>query len=191
MQLATITNSRYYIAFKDVGLFLIITLAFHFFFRAIAPWLYTIAVWQHTTLFIQNLLFDNSVWFIRHVLRLEIVTDSLKMTFVANNGWITINEGCSGLKIFFQFIVLMLLFPGPWKHKLWYIPMGVVILHFTNIFRIVGMAQITVSLPQYWHFSHDYVFRPFFYVVIFTMWVIWVENFYKKDELRKAQKSER
>ena len=181
MQLSTITSSRYYIAFKDVGLFVIITLAFHFFFRAISPWLTSFVAWQKCTFFLQNLLFDNSVWIIRHVLHMDIVTDNLKMTFVANHGWISINEGCSGLKIFFQFIVLMVLCPGPWKHKLWYIPAGVFILHLTNIFRIVGMAKVTISFPQYWHFSHDYIFRPFFYLVIFTMWVIWVENFYKKN----------
>ena len=187
MQLATITSSKYYNAFKDVTLFIIITLSFHFFFRAIASNLYKIEVWQHATLFFQNLLFNNSIWIISHVLKLKVVTDGLKMTFVANNGYISINESCSGLKIFLQFIVLMVLFPGPWKHKLWYIPAGLVIIHLTNIFRIVGMAQVTVSLPQYWHFSHDYIFRPLFYVVIFTMWVIWVEDFYKKKDNPKTQ----
>ena len=182
MQLATITNSRYYIAFKDVGFFIIITLSFHFFFRAIAPWLYEFELWQNATLFFQNLLFDNSVWIIRHVLNMDIVTDGLTMHFVANNGYITISEGCSGLKIFLQFIVLMVLFPGPWKHKLWFIPAGLVIIHLTNIFRIVGLALVTISLPNYWHFSHDYFFRPLFYVVIFAMWVIWVEYYYKKEK---------
>jgi exosortase/archaeosortase family protein len=104
------------------------------------------------------------------------------MTFLANNGYVAVNESCSGLKIFLQFTVLMILFPGPWKHKLWYIPAGLIILHLTNIFRIVGLAQVTISLPQYWDFSHDYFFRPLFYVVIFTLWVIWVEYFYTKKE---------
>jgi exosortase/archaeosortase family protein len=182
MQLSTITNSKYYIAFKDVALFIIITLAFHFTFRAMRGIIYPIAAWQQATLFFQNLLFENSTWIIRHVLKMEIVTDGLRMTFVANNGYITINEGCSGLKIFLQFIVLMVLFPGPWKHKLWYIPAGLIMIHITNIFRIVGLAQVTISFPQYWDFSHDYFFRPLFYVVIFTMWVIWVEYFYTKKE---------
>jgi exosortase/archaeosortase family protein len=180
MQLATITNSKYYIAFKDVTLFIIITLSFHFLFRAIAPSLDKIHVWQQATFFFQKLLFNNSTWFIKHIMGLEFLKDGFKMTFLANNGYISINQSCSGLKIFFQFIVLMVLFPGPWKHKLWYIPAGLVVIHITNIFRIVGLAQVTISFPQYWHFSHDYFFRPLFYVVIFTMWVIWVEYFYTK-----------
>jgi exosortase/archaeosortase family protein len=182
MQLATITNSKYYIAFKDVTLFIVITLAFHFLFRAIAPGLDKIQVWQKATLFFQNLLFDNSTWIIKHILGLEFLKDGLKMTFVANNGYILVSSGCSGLKIFLQFIVLMILFSGPWKHKLWFIPAGLVIIHLTNIFRIVGLAQVTISFPQYWNFSHDYFFRPLFYVVIFTMWVIWVEYFCTKKE---------
>jgi hypothetical protein len=30
--------------------------------------------------------------------------------------------------------------------------------------------------PQHWDFSHDYLFRPFFYLVIFLLWVWWVEK---------------
>jgi exosortase/archaeosortase family protein len=184
MQLAKITNSKYYIAFKDVTLFIIITLAFHFLFRSFAISIYKIEAWQQATLFFQHLLFNNSTWIIKHILGLQFITDGFRMTFVENNGYIAINESCSGLKIFLQFIVLMVLFPGPWKHKLWYIPTGLVMIHITNIFRIVGLAQVTISLPQYWHFSHDYFFRPLFYVVIFTMWVVWVEYFYtKKDKI--------
>jgi exosortase/archaeosortase family protein len=182
MQLSAITSSKYYIAFKDVTLFIIITLAFHFLFRTISPGLYKFEAWQKTTFFLQNLLFNNSTWIIRNILGLQFIKEGLKMTFVENNGYISINQSCSGLKVFLQFLVLMILFPGPWKHKLWFIPAGLVIIHLTNIFRIVGLAQVTISLPQYWHFSHDYFFRPLFYVVIFTMWVIWVEYFYTKKE---------
>ncbi len=55
--------------------------------------------------------------------------------------------------------------------------MGIVIVHLTNLFRITGLAVITVTIPQYWEFAHDYLFRPFFYVVIFFLWVWWVEKF--------------
>ena len=28
------------------------------------------------------------------------------------------------------------------------------------------------------HLAHDYVFKVFFYLIIFLMWVLWVEKFY-------------
>jgi len=76
----------------------------------------------------------------------------------------------------------MLLYPGPWKHKLWFIPVGVFIVHLTNLFRIIGLSVVLINYSDYWKFSHDNLFRPFFYVVIFIMWVIWVEYFYKKKK---------
>ncbi len=43
----------------------------------------------------------------------------------SNNGYVGVNESCSGLKQFYQIAVLFILFPGPWKHKLWYIPIWI------------------------------------------------------------------
>ena len=37
--------------------------------------------------------------------------------------------------------------------------------------------MITLWLPDHWHFTHDWILRPFFYVVIFLLWVWWVEKF--------------
>jgi exosortase/archaeosortase family protein len=75
-----------------------------------------------------------------------------------------------------QFVLLFLIFPGPWRKKLWFIPLGLLIVHLTNLFRIAGLSVVTVTVPEYWDFSHDYLFRPFFYVVIFLLWVWWVEK---------------
>jgi len=79
-----------------------------------------------------------------------------------------------------QFALLMAIFPGPWRHKLWYIPLGIFIVHLTNLFRIIGLAVVLVTVPDYWDFSHDNIFRPLFYVVIFGLWVYWVEKLKKK-----------
>jgi exosortase/archaeosortase family protein len=59
--------------------------------------------------------------------------------------------------------------------------MGVVIIHLTNIFRIIILSVVVMHWPQHWDFIHLWIMRPFFYVVIFVMWVIWVEKFrYRK-----------
>lgn len=68
--------------------------------------------------------------------------------------------------------------------KLWFIPLGVIIVHLTNVIRVVGLAMVMNYWPQHWDFSHDYVFRPLFYVVIFVLWVIWVERL--KDKHTKS-----
>jgi exosortase/archaeosortase family protein len=65
--------------------------------------------------------------------------------------------------------------------------MGIVIVHFTNLFRITGLAVVTVTIPDYWDFAHDNLFRPFFYVVIFFLWVWWAEKFRKKQAKQISQ----
>jgi exosortase/archaeosortase family protein len=70
----------------------------------------------------------------------------------------------------------MILFPGSWKKKLWYIPLGILVLHIVNIFRIVILSVVVVNWPRNWDFIHESIMRPFFYVVIFAMWVLWVER---------------
>ena len=173
---------------KDVMIFIVITLVVHFSYR----------YWANTAHYrpIENLMnaahdkmadvvFAQSAWFIDHVLRIPFSTDERTFLF-ENNGFIVINHSCSGLKPILQYIILMLIFPGPWKHKAWFIPMGVVIVHLTNLFRISGLAVVTITIPEYWDFAHDNIFRPFFYVVIFSLWVWWVEKFRAKGIERRA-----
>jgi exosortase family protein XrtF len=167
---------------KDVIIFVIILLTVHYSYRF---WANSANYRPVSGLMHQahgkmaNIVYDQSVWIIRHILNIPFVTDENQTMLFQNNGYITINEGCSGLKPMIQFVLLMLLFPGPWKHKAWFIPMGLVIVHLTNLFRICGLSVVTVTIPEYWDFSHDYLYRPFFYVVIFFLWVWWAERFRK------------
>ena len=130
-------------------------------------------------------VFWPSAWIVEHILGYDINTLNTTIYF-PNNGFIAVNGSCSGLKQFYQWIFLMVLFPGPWKQKLWYIPLGMFVIHLVNIMRIVILSIILMKWPDQWNFSHDWILRPFFYVVIFTLWVIWVEKFRNKA-LRKKQ----
>lgn len=168
---------------RDVIIFAVITLTIHFSYRYWANKTHYRPIQKEMNFAHEEMawiVFDQSTWIIDHVLRIPINADANRVIHFAGNGFIAINQSCSGLKPILQFILLMLIFPGPWKHKAWFIPMGIVIVHFTNLFRISGLAVVTVTIPEYWQFSHDYLFRPFFYVVIFLLWVWWVERFRAK-----------
>ena len=165
---------------KDVLIFIIITLTIHYTYRYWANSAHYKPIEKQMNLAhdkMSSIVFNQSVWFIDNVLRIPIVTDDSQTIHFQNTGFITINDGCSGLKQILQFFLLMLVFPGPWKHKAWFLPMGIVIVHLTNLFRISGLAVVTITIPEYWDFSHDNIFRPFFYVVIFLLWVWWVEKY--------------
>lgn len=171
---------------KGVAIFVLITFVIHYSWRywAIQLHYYPIQdIMKSSMDWMTEVVYDQSVWFIKNILNITITDfDQNNTMYFSNGGYILINRGCSGLKQITQFALLMMIYPGPWKKKLWYIPMGIVIVHLTNLFRVTGLSVILSNFPDYWKFSHDYIFRPFFYVVIFSMWVIWVEKVSKKKK---------
>ena len=169
---------------KDVALFVLITLLIHILWRTwvkqfdyapIHDFMYRIMGAMAME------VYRESVWIISGMYDIVRVDESMHM-FFPNKSIMYINTGCSGLKQMMQFSLLMLLFPGTVKQKIWFIPLGILIMHLTNIFRIVGLSVVIMNWPQYGDFSHNYLFRLFFYVVIFVLWLYWVEKIRKNRE---------
>ena len=118
-----------------------------------------------------------------HIFHIDLTTvsaDRLIATPNSEGGWarVIVAPECASLKQWMHWIFLMVLFPGPWKHKLWYIPAGLVIIEWTNVIRICGILMMQIPWPNSFHIAHDYIFKVFFYLIIFLMWVLWVEKFY-------------
>jgi exosortase/archaeosortase family protein len=79
------------------------------------------------------------------------------------------------------FSLLIIFITGQWKHKAWFIPVGIVILHLTNVFRIICLVVIAMHWPQQIHYAHDNLLRILYYIVIFGLWVVWVEKIAYKN----------
>ena len=173
---------------RHVAVFLSILFGFHL--------VYTLLIDKETLmipgleglyLYLRHLLFVHSAWVAEHILGMTFTTGEFALRF-EGHGALLVDESCSAVKWFAHFLVLMLIFPGPWKHKLWFIPAGIVVTHVVNIIRITGLAVVFVNRPDAFEFYHDWIFRPFFYLVLFLMWVLWVEKFYlarKTDERKR------
>lgn len=169
----------------DIVLFAVITIFFHRLWWDFARIIKAFGLVNITADWLADRVFDTSLWFNRHLLGMHITVEAPNIMWFANGGYVQVNESCSGLKQFYQILVLFVLFPGPWKHKLWFIPMSMVIMHGVNVFRIVTLSIMVLWKPEYWHFTHDWILRPGFYVVIFLLWVWWVEKFRQKPKLNK------
>lgn len=161
----------------DVALFMLITWVFHKLWWQFATEIKSVEFVINSANWLAHQVFVSSYAIIHWLIDPGAVKEAINTIRFSNGGYIAVNESCSGLKQDYQILVLFLLFPGPWKHKLWFIPSGMLIMHITNILRIAVLGMVTLWLPQHWHFIHDWVLRPFFYVVIFILWVWWVEHF--------------
>lgn len=161
----------------QISLFAGITLLFHYlWWGGIRNLLAEFAWFEDFRRLMVIWVFSMSAWINEHILALEIIKQGSTI-ILPGHGYVEVVEDCSGTKQFYQILVLFLLFPGPWKHKLWYIPVSILVMHFTNVLRIVFLTLTLIWFPAEWDFVHLYVMRPMFYVVLFLLWIIWIEKF--------------
>ena len=181
----------------NVGLFILLIISFHFLYlgwQALGYWpvgklVYSLMLWS------VDMVYSQSCWVLDRVFHIDITTISQQRLIAAVNkdgGWarVIIAPECASLKQWMHWIFLMVLFPGPWKHKLWYIPAGLVIIEWTNVVRICGVLMMQIPWPNSFHLAHDYIFKFFFYFVIFLMWMVWVEKFYNPETTTKPKQNE-
>lgn len=88
-----------------------------------------------------------------------------------------IGDPCNGLTLFALFSLFIAAYPGKWKHKLWFIPLGITLIHFMNVIRIAALCVVTLKAPEWLDFNHTYLFQTLMYLFIFFLWYIWIKKF--------------
>ena len=94
---------------------------------------------------------------------------------------------CTGLKQAYIFFSIIAFYRGPWKKKLWYIPLGLCVVYLFNIFRISFIIAAIENHPGWFTFLHEYLFKYIFYGIIFLMWVFWEEKIAQKKKNYKSK----
>ncbi len=186
-------NDKKYQSYFDVGLFFVLIFSFHFLFTY---WNEGLDYWPIKGLidklfaWASAILFNQSTWVLDNIFRMDFFTKDQTIWFLNNEGTysgVTVAPECTSLKQWMHWLFLMLIFPGPWKHKAWYIPCGLVIIELTNIVRIVGISLFLKPFPHHFALAHDVIFKIMFYVVIFLMWMIWNDYFHHKPRVRSEE----
>jgi len=98
---------------------------------------------------------------------------------IANSPGVIIGSGCDGLVIIALFIIFISLFKGPLKHKLWFLPLGVFLIHCLNVLRVAILSIIVLHNPEWLAFNHDYTFVLITYGFVFLLWMVWVNKLSK------------
>lgn len=88
-----------------------------------------------------------------------------------------IGDPCNGLVLFALFSGFLLAYPGALKHKIWFIPLGIISIHFVNVLRVVGLAFLAKYYPDSLEFNHNYTFTIVVYSFVFGLWMLWVRYF--------------
>ncbi len=83
-------------------------------------------------------------------------------------------DACTGLATVGLFAGFVLAYPGSWRRRVWFLPLGVLVIHLANVVRIAGLAWLRDVEPALFDPVHQWGATPFFYAVVFGLWVVWV-----------------
>lgn len=100
-----------------------------------------------------------------------------KSTIVISNekyNVLSVYEGCNGFNVAIVFLAFLLSFPSYSKKLLWFIPVGIVLIHILNLGRIGLLYWVTLNQPKYLYFTHKYFFTAILFILVFFLWYIWV-----------------
>lgn len=109
-----------------------------------------------------------------------VEADDMQLLGIDGAHPVWIGTPCNALTLFAFFTFFILAFPGNRKQKLWFVPLGILIIHLANVLRVVGLVLISFYQAEYLDFNHTYTFTVLVYGIIFALWMWWVNFSLKK-----------
>ena len=178
---------RYNDIFIFIGLILIFSIVGYFWKHWFGYKLFGVHVLDPGYELLTKYIVLSSYWILTHIFGVPLTYDLVTARLYFHGfSYIYIWHGCSGLKEMAMFLFIMILFPGPWKHKLWFTPLSLLFIYFISIIRIVFLGLIFKSHPGWFNFVHEYLFNILFFLIFFLLWLICVKYFYLKNKRLKA-----
>lgn len=80
---------------------------------------------------------------------------------------------CDGMVLYALFSGFVLAFPSSSIHKLWFIPLGIFLIYYINVLRIVALCLNHHYSHETIDFNHHYTFTFIVYGFIGLLWVWW------------------
>lgn len=109
--------------------------------------------------------------------------------YLPNNRAIQMLPDCTGVKHGIEIVFILLIYPGPGKHKFWYIPVSVFIIFIAAIVHFLILALVLEFKPAFFEFSHSHFSRWIFFIFFFLIWVIWEEKIRFKSKVKDTPKT--
>lgn len=100
---------------------------------------------------------------------------------------ISLFEGCNGLAVMILFFAFVFAYKGRWLDLLWFVPMGLIIIHLFNLGRLSLLNHLADDNSPLFHFMHKYLFSLIIYAGVFLLWVFWIRLANKRNRYAKVK----
>jgi exosortase family protein XrtF len=100
---------------------------------------------------------------------------------------ISIDTPCNGIPMMFLYAAFILVYPGSWRRKTWFVLGGLVFLHILNLCRIIGLSYLSYYAPGQFEFNHKYLFQIVVYSTTISIWLFFIlYGFDEKVKIREG-----
>lgn len=127
-----------------------------------------------------DMLKENLVFFSREVLGLlgyDVEQQGTNIVKVVGYGGVGIGNYCLAVELFVLFVALVASYPGSFITKAWFIPLGLLSIHFINVIRVISLNLLTVYAPEYADFNHHFTFRVIVFVYILFLYQLFLKRY--------------
>lgn len=102
-----------------------------------------------------------------------------KSTHVGIDGFarVKVIEGCNGLSVMILFVAFLLGFPGKLKSMAWFLPAGLLVIHFFNILRVAMLGWAVYRFGETGYYIYKELFTASIYLLVLTLWFLWVQKY--------------
>jgi exosortase family protein XrtF len=104
----------------------------------------------------------------------ESVVHFGRVVGIAGYPGIEIVDGCNGIAAIGLFVGFIFAYPGSWTPRLLFTVFGIAVIYLVNVARLVALAYIQAHWQAGFDFMHDFSTTAIFYLVIFVLWMVWV-----------------
>lgn len=102
--------------------------------------------------------------------------DTNRYLGVQGGSLLWIGDRCDGLSVMAVFAIILAAMPGPWRTKTWFMPLGVLVIHFVNVLRVVALCIVVTIDYELLNFNHDYTFQIVVYGCVIALWWWWMKR---------------
>lgn len=96
-----------------------------------------------------------------------------RVILLPSGSGVWVADACTGLATVGLFAGFVLAFPGSWRRRAWFLPLGVAVIHLANVVRIAFLAWLRDVAPALFDPVHIWGGTPFFYAIVFGLWMVW------------------
>jgi exosortase/archaeosortase family protein len=88
---------------------------------------------------------------------------------------VIIGNPCVGFGLSYGFASLIGAYPGPIKKKIWFIPLGILLISSINVARVIALTTSVYKTGGFVQMEEHDLFNNIIYIFIFLMWLVWVK----------------